>query len=161
MPLSRKITLKYTAGPTFSGKKPESTAWTRDARYYAKGLGFLSAFVSNPPQYIPVGELDTEKPKTRYLSTGGTAAKVYIYMHWRGISCRQFSRVRATRAFCTGVPRRGKRATLSLHGTALKRREPNPTSPDALIVIRWHRGGTLLRKGAGSKILPQKCVQQE
>ena len=44
----------------FSGQKPEFTAWTRDARYYAKGVGFLSAFVSDPPQYIPVGGLDTE-----------------------------------------------------------------------------------------------------
>ena len=25
-----------------------------------KGVGFLSAFVPDPPQYIPVGELDTE-----------------------------------------------------------------------------------------------------
>ena len=26
----------------------------------AKGVGFLSAFVSDPPQHVPVGELDTE-----------------------------------------------------------------------------------------------------
>ena len=45
----------------FSGQKSEFTAWTRNARYYAKGVGFLSAFVWDPPQYIPVqGELDTE-----------------------------------------------------------------------------------------------------
>ena len=57
MPLPR-LALKHTAVPQFSGKKPEFTAWTRDARYYAKGVGFLSAFVSDPPQYVPVGELD-------------------------------------------------------------------------------------------------------
>ena len=57
MPLLR-LALKHTAVPQFSGKKPEFTAWTRNARYYAKGVGFLS--VSDPPQYVPVGELDTE-----------------------------------------------------------------------------------------------------
>ena len=60
MPLSRLLPLKHAAAPQFNWKKPEFTAWTRDARYYAKGGGFLSAFVSDPPQYVPVGELDTE-----------------------------------------------------------------------------------------------------
>ena len=55
-----RLALKHTAVPLFSGEKSEFTAWTRDARYYAKGVGFLSAFVSDPPQYIPVGELDTK-----------------------------------------------------------------------------------------------------
>ena len=55
-----RLALKHTAVPQFSGKKPEFTAWTRYARYYAKGVGFLSAFVSDSPQYVPVGELDTE-----------------------------------------------------------------------------------------------------
>ena len=59
IPLPR-FALKHTVVPQFSGKKPEFTAWTGDARYYAKGVGFLSAFVSDPPQYVPVGELDTE-----------------------------------------------------------------------------------------------------
>ena len=88
------------------------TKWTKDARYYAKGVGFLSAFVSDPPQYIPVGELDTE---TRFLSQGGIAAKVHTYIHWRGISCRRLSRARAIRVYCTGVPRRGKRGTCLLY----------------------------------------------
>ena len=35
--------------PSFSGKKPEYTARTRDGRFYSKGVGFLSAFVSGPP----------------------------------------------------------------------------------------------------------------
>ena len=59
MPLSR-LAFKHTAVPQFSGKKPEFIAWTRDARYYTKGVGFLTAFVPDPPQYIPVGKLDTE-----------------------------------------------------------------------------------------------------
>ena len=42
------------------GQKPELTAWTTDVGYYTKGVGFLSGVVSDPPQYIPVGELDTE-----------------------------------------------------------------------------------------------------
>ena len=49
VPLSRLLARKHTAAPQFSGKRPEFTAWTRDARYYAKGVGFLSAFVSDPP----------------------------------------------------------------------------------------------------------------
>ena len=60
LPLPRHLAFKHTATPSCSGLKPEFTAWTRDARYYAKGVGFLSAFVSDLPQYIPVGELDTE-----------------------------------------------------------------------------------------------------
>ena len=34
------------------------------------------------------------------------------------------------------LPRRGKRGTLSLRGTALKRRGPNRIFRDALIVLR-------------------------
>ena len=52
--------LLYTHVPSFSGQKPEFTAWTKDARYYAKGAGFLSAFASDPPKHIPIEELDTE-----------------------------------------------------------------------------------------------------
>ena len=59
MPLPRH-TLKHTAVSQFFGKKPEFPAWTRDSRYQAKGVGFLSAFVSDPPQYVPERELDTE-----------------------------------------------------------------------------------------------------
>ena len=60
LPLSRHTAFKHTPVPLFSGQKPAFTAWTRDARYYAKGVRFLSAFVSDPPQYIPGGELDAE-----------------------------------------------------------------------------------------------------
>ena len=77
MPLTRQISLKHAAVPSFSGKKPEFSAWTRDARYYAKVVGFLSAFASDPPQYISVGEVDIDN---RYLSTWGTSAKVCTYM---------------------------------------------------------------------------------
>ena len=51
-----KLALKHTAVTQFSGEKSEFTAWTRGARYYAKGVGFLSVFVSDPLQRIPVGE---------------------------------------------------------------------------------------------------------
>ena len=60
MPISRHFAYKYNTAPVFSGLKPEFTTWTNDSRYYAKVVGFLSAFVSDPPQYIPVGELDTK-----------------------------------------------------------------------------------------------------
>ena len=33
MPLSRLLALKHTVVPQFSGKKPEFTAWTIDARH--------------------------------------------------------------------------------------------------------------------------------
>ena len=56
-----RLALKNTVVPSLRGKKPEFSAWTSDARKYAKEVGFLSAFVSDMPQYIPVGELDTEK----------------------------------------------------------------------------------------------------
>ena len=36
LPLSRHIAFKHTAVPLFNEQKPEFTAWTRDARYYAK-----------------------------------------------------------------------------------------------------------------------------
>ena len=61
LPLSRHFAFKRTAVPSFSGLKPEFNPWTRDARYFAKQLGFLSAFVPGPPQYICVGGLDTEQ----------------------------------------------------------------------------------------------------
>ena len=59
LPSSRHIASKHTVGPTFSVQKSDLIPWTRDARIYAKPVGFLRAFVSEPPQYIPVGELDT------------------------------------------------------------------------------------------------------
>ena len=60
MPLFRLLGVKHTAAPQVSRRKPEFTAWTRDAKYYAKEEGVLSSFVSDPPQYVPVRELDTE-----------------------------------------------------------------------------------------------------
>ena len=69
----------------FSGQKPEFTAWTRDARYYAKGAGFLSAFVSDPPQYIPVGELDTEN--SVLVDRGYSRKSVHIHaLAWNFLS---------------------------------------------------------------------------
>ena len=59
MPLPR-LALGHTAVSQFSGKKPEFTAWTRDARNYAKRVGFLSAFGSDLPQYVPVRNVDTD-----------------------------------------------------------------------------------------------------
>ena len=77
MPLCRQSALKHTADPSFSGKKPEFTAWTRDARYYAQGVGFLSVFVSHPPQYIPAGELDTEN--LALVDRGYSRESAHIY----------------------------------------------------------------------------------
>lgn len=39
--------------------KLEFTTWTKDAWHSAKGVGLFSAFVTDPPQYIPVGDLNT------------------------------------------------------------------------------------------------------
>ena len=39
--LFRHLTFKDTVVPSFSGLKPESNSWTRNARHYAKGVGFL------------------------------------------------------------------------------------------------------------------------
>ena len=84
MPLPR-LALKHTVVPQFGGKKPEFTAWTRDARYYAKGVGFLSAFVSDPPQYVPVGELDTEN--SVFVGRGYNRERVHIHaLAWNFLS---------------------------------------------------------------------------
>ena len=116
MPLPRHA-LKHNAVPSFSGNNPEFTAWTSDARYYAKGVGFLSAFVSDPPQYIPVGELDTEKP----ILVDSRYSRKRVLIHALGGNYyRRLSR--ATRAFCIIVPRQEKRGARSSRGTALKRR---------------------------------------
>ena len=63
MSLSRHLAFKHTAVPSFSGLKPELTTWTRDARYYANGVSLLYSFVSDPLQYLPAGEMDTENSK--------------------------------------------------------------------------------------------------
>ena len=77
MPLSRLLVLKYIAAPQFSGEKPEFTAWTRDTRYYARGERFLSAFVSDPSQYGPVRELNTEK----YVLVGRGYNRESVHIH--------------------------------------------------------------------------------
>ena len=76
IPLPR-LAPKHTAIPQFSGKKLEFTAWTRDARYHRKGVGFLSAFVSNQPQYVPVGELDTDN--SVLVGRGYNRERVHIH----------------------------------------------------------------------------------
>ena len=85
LPLSRHIAFKQSAVPSFIGQKPEFTAWTSDARYYAKGIGFLSAFVSDPPQYIPVGELDTEN--SVLVDRGYSRESVHVHaLAWNFLS---------------------------------------------------------------------------
>ena len=80
-----RLALKHTAVPQFSGNKPELTAWTRDARYYAKGVGFLPAFVPNPPQYVAVAELDTEN--SVLVGRGYNRERVHIHaVAWNFIS---------------------------------------------------------------------------
>lgn len=54
------MAFKHNAVALFSVLKPDFNPWIRDARYYAEGVGLLSSFVSDPSQYIPVGELDTK-----------------------------------------------------------------------------------------------------
>ena len=56
LPCSR---LAYKHLPTFSGQNQDFIPWTRDARVPCKRR-FLLAFASISPQYVPVGELDTE-----------------------------------------------------------------------------------------------------
>ena len=66
-----------------------------------RGTRFLVCLcVGSTPVYISIGNWI---PRTRYLSTGGTAAKVCTCVHWRGISCRRLSRARVTRVSCTQV----------------------------------------------------------
>ena len=85
MPISRHLAYKYNTAPVFSGLKPEFISWTKDARYYAKGVGFLSAFVSDPPQYIPVGELDTEN--SVLVARGYSRESVHIHtLAWNFLS---------------------------------------------------------------------------
>ena len=82
---SPKLALKHTAAPQFSGKKPGFTAWTRDARYCAKGVGFISAFVSDPPEYVSVGELNTENSVP--VGRGYNRIRVHIHaLAWNFLS---------------------------------------------------------------------------
>ena len=80
-----RLTLKHTGVPQFSGKQSEFTAWTRQARYCPKLVGLLSAFVSGPPQYIPVGELDTEN--SVLVNRGCNRESVHIHaLAWNFLS---------------------------------------------------------------------------
>ena len=54
--LSSRLSLKHTDTP-FSGLKPALNPWTSETQYYAKGVDVLSTSVSDPSQYMPVGEL--------------------------------------------------------------------------------------------------------
>ena len=69
--------LRHITVPSFSEKNPEFTAWTRDVRFYAKGVGFLSSFVSDSPQYIPVGELDTEHSVLVYWGYSRESVRIH------------------------------------------------------------------------------------
>ena len=102
LPLPRLV-LKHTPVSIFIGKKLDLAAWTKDARHYAKIVGFLYVFVSDLPQYISVGDLDTEN--ALLTDTGYSRESVYIHMHWRRTSYRRLSRARATRVSCTGEAR--------------------------------------------------------
>ena len=53
LPLSRYLAFDHTAVPSFRGLKPEFNPWTRDARVIPQRM-------SDPPQYIPVGAVDTQ-----------------------------------------------------------------------------------------------------
>ena len=63
--------------PPFSRKQPEFPVWTRDARYYAKGVGFHATFVSDPPQYVTIGKLDTEN----YVRVDRGYSRECVHMH--------------------------------------------------------------------------------
>ena len=132
IPLSR-LALRHTAVPQFSGEKPEFTAWTRDARYYAKGVDFLSVFVSDPPQYFPVGELDTEN--SVLVGRGYNCESVHI--HATGVEFPVDGPEEQERQeYLAQVHLAEKSVGRSLRGIALKRRGPNPTSLAASIVLR-------------------------
>lgn len=60
MPSPRMTGCRQPSGRPFSGNKYNYITWTKYAKFHSKVLGFSSAFVSDPAQYIPVGELDTE-----------------------------------------------------------------------------------------------------
>ena len=82
LPPSRHLASKPTA---FSGQNPELTAWTSDAVHYAKGVGFLSAVVSDRPPYIPVGELNTKN--SVFADRGYSGESVHMHaLAWKFLS---------------------------------------------------------------------------
>ena len=125
MPLSRLQALKHTAVAQFSGKKIEFTAWTRDAKHYAKGVGFPSAFVSDPPWYIPVGELDTET--SVLVGRGYNRESVHIHAFaWNFLSTALKSKSnKSTLHRCTSL-REAWDALLAWYGRGQMRPLPPP-----------------------------------
>ena len=119
LPLSRHLAFKHTPVPSFSGLKPEFNSWTRDARYYAKGVGFLSAFVSDPPQYIPVGELDTEN--SMLVARGFSRESVHVHtLAWNFLSTALKSKSdKSILHRCTSPRRAWDRG--GVHGAPLRR----------------------------------------
>ena len=99
--------------------------------------------MSDPPQYIPVGELDTEN--SVLFGRGYNRESVHIHaLSWNSLSTAL--KIKIDKSILLGVPRREKRGVRFLRGTALKRRGPNPTSRAALIVSRMRQGVTLSRR---------------
>ena len=123
--------LTSTPGRVAGRTKIKSLGSERDARHHSKGVGFLVAFVSTPPQYISVGELDTENAALVQRGLSHESVQRHT-LAWNFPV--EGSRARATKVYCTGVLHRGKRGTLSLRGTVLKRLGPSRTSIDALII---------------------------
>ena len=114
MPLPRRA-LKHTVVPQFSGGKLEFTALTRDARYYAKEVGFLSAFVSDPPQYVPVGELYTET--SVLIERGYNRERVHIHaLAWNFLSTALKSKSGKSISHRCTSPREAWEALLAWYG---------------------------------------------
>ena len=59
--LSRRMAFEDNVAPSFDELKSEFNRLTRDARYYVNELHFLSAAVSDPPQYIRTGKDDKRR----------------------------------------------------------------------------------------------------
>ena len=94
--------------------------------------------MSDPPQYIPVGEVDTEN--SVFVDRGYNRANVHINaLGWHFLSTALKSndpKEQERQEYLAPVPRREKRGRRSLRGTALKRRGLQPTSPDVFMVLR-------------------------
>ena len=115
----------------FSGQKSEFTAWTRNARYYAKGVGFLSAFVSDPPQYIAVqGVLDTENS----VLVDGGYSRESVNMHalaWNFLSTALKSKSDKSTLYRCTSPREAWDALLAWYG-------PQTTGAKSDVSLRLH-----------------------
>ena len=158
MPLSRLLALKHTAAPQLTGKKSEFTAWTRDARYYAKGVGFLYTFVPDPPQYVPVGELDTENSVV--VGRGHNRKSMHIHaLAWNSLSTALKSESDKSILHRCTLPREAWDALLAWHG-------PQTTGAKSDLSHRLNSfkiapGSNPPEEMGRSKIFPQRCAQQE